>query len=65
MAATKIKPKQVALYLMIAFLIVSVWKDPITSASYAGEFLSSVGHFLRVVYTKIAQFIEAIGSGGK
>jgi hypothetical protein len=65
MAVAKIKSKQVALYLMIAFLVVSVWKDPSTSAAYAGDFLSSVGHFLRSVYTKLAKFIEAIGSGTK
>ena len=51
-----------ALYLVIAFLIVSVWKDPVTSAEYAGDFLSSVGRFLREVYVRLAQFIEAIGT---
>jgi hypothetical protein len=61
MAATKVKPKQVALYLIVAFVIVSVWKDPKTSADYAGEFLSQVGHFLRSLYTKLAQFVQGIG----
>lgn len=61
MSATKIKPKQVILYLMIAFIVVSVWKDPQTSADYAGDFLSSVGSFLRELYVKLAQFIEGIG----
>jgi hypothetical protein len=61
MSAAKIKPKQVLLYLMIAFIVVSVWKDPQTSADYAGEFLSQVGRFLRSLYTKLAQFIQGIG----
>jgi hypothetical protein len=61
MAATKVKPKQVALYLIIAFVIVSIWKDPATSASYAGDFLGQVGHFLLALYRKLTQFIEGIG----
>jgi hypothetical protein len=65
LSAAKVKPKQIALYLLIAFVIVSIWKDPATSASYAAEFLSSVGQFLRSVYTKLAQFIENIGAEKK
>ncbi len=61
LSTAKVKPKQIALYLLIAFVVVSVWKDPATSASYAADFLSSVGHFLRSLYTKLAQFIEGIG----
>ena len=65
MATNSVKPKQIALYLLIAFVIVSVWKDPATSASYAGDFLSSVGQFLRSLYTKLAQFVEGIGNDKK
>jgi hypothetical protein len=61
-AVTKIKPKQIALYLVIAFLIVSVWKDPATSADYASDFLTSVGRFLTQVYVKLARFIEGLGT---
>jgi hypothetical protein len=61
MAATKINVKHVLLYLIIAFVIVSVWKDPATSAAYAGDFLSQVGSFFRDLYTKLAQFVEGIG----
>lgn len=64
-ATAKINLKQILLYLVIAFVIVSVWKDPGTSASYAGDFLSSVGHFLRELYTRLAKFVEGIGSGAK
>jgi hypothetical protein len=64
-ATAKINLKQILLYLIIAFVIVSVWKDPKTSAAYAGDFLSSVGHFLRALYTRLAQFVEGIGSGQK
>lgn len=61
-SVTKVKPKQVALYLIIAFLIVSVWKDPQLSADYAGEFLGQVGHFLLALYRKLSQFIEGIAN---
>ena len=62
MAAAKIKPKQVAMYLIIAFLVVSVWKDPAVSADYAGDFLSLVGRFLVELYRKASQFIEGVGN---
>ena len=56
----KVKPKQVAFYLIIAFLIVSVWKDPQMSADYAGDFLGQVGDFLLTLYRKLSQFIEGV-----
>lgn len=61
MAAKPIQPKKIALYLLIAFVVVSVWKDPSASATYAGDFLSQVGHFLRDLYSKLAEFIAGVG----
>ncbi len=57
----KLKLTHILLYLVVAFVVVSVWKDPTTSATYAGDFLSSVGHFFRTLYTKLAEFIQGIG----
>lgn len=63
MAAAKIKPKQVAMYLIIAFLVVSVWKSPTVSADYATDFLTLVGRFIVELYRKLSQFIEGVGNG--
>jgi hypothetical protein len=61
-APTKLKAKQVLLYLIIAFVIVSVWKDPATSADYAGDFLGQVGGFFKTLYSKIAEFMNGLSN---
>lgn len=48
---TTIGPKHLALYLVIAFLVISVWADPVDSANLAGGFLSNVGHGLRQMHS--------------
>jgi hypothetical protein len=48
---TTIGPRHLALYLMIAFLVISVWADPADGANFAGGFLSNIGHGLRQMYS--------------
>jgi hypothetical protein len=55
--------KKVLLYLIVAFLIVSVWRNPIDSAHAAGHFLAAVGDFFASLIEKIATFITNLASG--
>lgn len=60
----KIDLKQVLLYLIIAFVIVSIWKDPADSADKAGTFLGSVGNFLVDLIDKSSSFIKGLTGNG-
>lgn len=52
--------KKVALYLIIAFVIVSIWRSPENSAHAAGHFIAAVGGFFADLISKIATFIESL-----
>ncbi len=56
----KIDLKQVLLYLVIAFVIVSIWKDPAGSADRAGTFLGNVGNWLVDLVDKSSSFIKGL-----
>ncbi len=51
---------KIILYLIIAFVVVSIWKDPQGSASAAGTFLSSLGRFAHTVGHKSQMFMKNI-----
>jgi hypothetical protein len=52
--------KKALVYLSIAFVIVSVWRDPNGSADAAGAFLSSVGSFLGTAADKGSTFLRGL-----
>ena len=56
----KIDLKKLLLYLVIAFVIVSIWKDPSGSAKTAGTFLGNVGNFLVAQIDKGSSFIKGL-----
>lgn len=56
----KINIKQIVLYLVIAFVVVSIWKDPSGSASRAGDFLGNVGNFFVDLIDKGSSFIKGL-----
>jgi len=56
----KIDLKKLLLYLVIAFVIVSIWKDPSGSAKTAGTFLGNVGNFLVALIDKGSSFIKGL-----
>ena len=52
--------KKVLIYLSLAFVVVSVWRDPAGSADAAGNFLASVGTFFAAVIDKGSVFIKGL-----
>ena len=56
----KLNLKQILIYLVIAFVVVSVWKDPSGSASTAGRFLGNVGNFFVALIDKGSSFIKGL-----
>ncbi|WP_269228006.1 hypothetical protein, partial [Escherichia coli] len=52
--------KKILVYLSLAFVIVSVWRDPAGSADAAGAFLSSVGSFFGTVIDKSVAFLKGL-----
>jgi len=58
----KLNMKQVLLYLIIAFVIVSIWKDPSGSSKTAGTFLGMVGSFFVDLVNKISDFVKGLSN---
>lgn len=56
----KIDLKQLLLYLIIAFVIVSIWNNPTGSADRAGDFLGTVGNWLVDLIDKSSSFIKGL-----
>jgi hypothetical protein len=52
--------KKILVYLALAFVIVSIWRDPEGSADAAGAFLSSVGSFFADLIDKSAAFLKGL-----
>ena len=56
----KLDLKKMFIYLVIAFVVVSIWKDPSGSATTAGGYLGNVGHFLVAIIDKGSAFIKGL-----
>ncbi|MGD9702511.1 MAG: hypothetical protein AB7Q42_07065 [Acidimicrobiia bacterium] len=52
--------KKILLYLVIAFVVVSIWRNPEGSASAAGDFLGSVGTFFSELIDRTATFVKGL-----
>ncbi len=52
--------KKILIYLSLAFVLVSVWRDPTASADAAGAFLSTVGSFFSAVIDKSSAFLKGL-----
>jgi hypothetical protein len=52
--------KKVLLYLVIAFIVVSIWRSPEDSAHAAGHFLGAVGNFFAALVEKLASFVKGL-----
>ena len=52
--------KKILVYLSLAFVIVSVWRDPAGSANAAGDFLATVGTFFSSVIDKGSAFLKGL-----
>lgn len=53
--------KKLVLYLSVAFVVISIWRDPSGSADAAGEFLGSVGGFFSTLIDKLSEFFKGLG----
>lgn len=53
--------KKILIYLIIAFVIVSIWQNPEEAADAATEFLGSVGNFFSELIDRTATFIQGLG----
>jgi hypothetical protein len=51
--------KRIALYLVIAFVILFIWNDPTGAGDAIGQFFSDVGSFLSDLFTKFSDFVSS------
>lgn len=54
--------KKVLLYLIVFFVLVSIWNNPADSAHTAGRYLGTVGHFLVAVAERASTFFRGLTS---
>lgn len=57
----KINVKKLLLWLVIAFLVVSIYNNPEDSGDSVGMFLGDVGSFLSTAVDRAAAFIGGLG----
>ena len=57
----KINVKKLLLWLVIAFVIVSIYNNPEDSGDSVGAFLGDVGSFASTVVDRTAAFIGGLG----
>lgn len=57
----RINVKQLVLYLVIGFLIVSIYNNPEDSGDSVGAFLADVGSFVSTIVDRTATFIGGLG----
>ena len=56
----RIDIKTVLLYLIVFFVLVSIWNSPGDSAHTAGRYLATVGHFLVALIDRGSAFIKGL-----
>ena len=56
----RIDIKTVLLYLIVFFVLVSIWNSPGDSAHTAGQYLATVGHFLVAVFERASTFFRGL-----
>lgn len=52
---------RIALYLVLAFLVIQLWQDPHGAAQATMDFISGIGHFFASLFDKIGQFVSGLG----
>lgn len=52
--------KKLLIYLVIAFVVVSIWQNPEGAATAASNFLGSVGAFFSELIERTATFVEGL-----
>lgn len=59
--AMKVNLKQWLVYLMIAFVVVFIYRDPRGASDAIGPFLGDIGHLLTNVINSGAEFLAGFG----
>ena len=59
--AMKVNLKQWIVYLMIAFVVVFIYRDPSGASDAIGPFLGSLGHLVTNVIHSGSQFLAGFG----
>lgn len=57
----KVNLKQWLVYLMIAFVVVFIYRDPRGASDAIGPFLGDIGHLLTNVINSGAEFLAGFG----
>lgn len=52
--------KKLFVWLVVAFIIVSVWRDPRGASQEIGGFLGDVGHFLTIALMKLSEALQGV-----
>jgi hypothetical protein len=58
----KINVKSILIYLVIAFVILSIWNSPTTTGNNVGDFLGSLGSWVGDLVDRFAEFISSLKS---
>jgi hypothetical protein len=56
----KVNVKQILIYLVIAFVILSIWNSPTTTGNNVGDFLSSFGSWIGDLVDRFSQFVSGL-----
>ncbi len=51
---------KVAMYLLIAFMVIQLWQDPTGAAPAPTNFVSGIGHFFSSAMDKIGAFVKGL-----
>jgi hypothetical protein len=52
---------RIAMYLVLAFLLIQLWQDPSGAAQATLDFIGSIGHFFSSLIDKISEFVRGLG----
>lgn len=52
---------RIAMYLVLAFLVIQLWQDPGGAADATMNFISGIGEFFSSLIDKIGEFVRGLG----
>jgi hypothetical protein len=55
---------RIAMYLVLAFLVIQLWQDPSGAAQATMDAISGVGHFFAALIDKIGEFVSGLTDDG-
>jgi hypothetical protein len=52
---------RIAIYLVLAFLLIQLWQDPSGAAQATLDFIGGIGHFFSSLIDKVSEFVRGLG----